>query len=98
MRNSRRYRLNAAECLSAATTCQGDYRSLLVSIAGSWQALARQEEAMEKLLVSWGIAEPARKIVQVLAFQPTSRAAGLIRPREALFASRRQRHQIDTQR
>jgi|HubBroStandDraft_4_1064222.scaffolds.fasta_scaffold293370_3 hypothetical protein len=53
---------------------------------------------MEKLLVSWGIAEPARKIVQVLAFQPTSRAAGLIRPREALFASRRQRHQIDTQR
>ena len=58
MNDARRYRLNAAECLSAANTCHSDHRSLLLSIAGSWYALARQDEATRDLLASWGMAEP----------------------------------------
>jgi len=57
MNDARRYRLNAADCLSAANTCHSD-RSLLLSIAGSWYALARQDEATRDLLASWGMAEP----------------------------------------
>jgi hypothetical protein len=97
MRNSQRYRLNAAECLVAATSCQGDYRGLLVCIAAFWHALARQDEAMEKLLASWEVAEPARQAGQVLAFQPASPTGGSIRRRETLRASRHRRDQIDAQ-
>jgi hypothetical protein len=82
MRNSQRYRLNAAECLVAATSCQGDYRGLLVCIA---------------LLASWEVAEPARQTGQVLAFQPTSRTGGSMRRRDTLRASRHRRDQIDAQ-
>jgi hypothetical protein len=57
MNDPRRYRLNAAECLSAAR--HSDYRSLLLCIATSWLALARQEETTRDLLVSWGVAAPA---------------------------------------
>jgi len=58
MNDARRYRLNVADCLSAANTCHSDHRSLLLSIAGSWYALARQDEATRDLLASWGMAEP----------------------------------------
>ena len=58
MNDARRYRLNAADCMSAANTCHSDHRSLLLSIAGSWYALARQDEATRDLLASWGMAEP----------------------------------------
>jgi hypothetical protein len=61
MNDPRRYRLNAAECLSAASTCHSDYRSLVLSIATSWLALARQEETTRDLLVSWGMAAPAHE-------------------------------------
>jgi hypothetical protein len=57
MNDPRRYRLNAAECLSAAS--HSDYRSLLLCIATSWLALARQEEKTRDLLVSWSVAAPA---------------------------------------
>jgi hypothetical protein len=57
MNDPRRYRLNAAECLSAAS--HSDYRSLLFCIATSWLALARQEETTRDLLASWGVAAPA---------------------------------------
>jgi hypothetical protein len=57
MNDARRYRSNAADCLSAANTCHSDHRSLLLSIAGSWHALARQDEATRDLLASWGMAE-----------------------------------------
>ena len=73
MNNSQRYRLNAAECLLAAKTCRGDYRGLLVSIAAFWHALARQDEAIEALLVNWERAdEPAHEAGRVSAFQTTS--------------------------
>jgi hypothetical protein len=74
MRNSQRHRLKAAECLAAAKLCQGDYRGLLVSIAVFWQWLARQDEAVEKVLVSWEVGEPDRQTGQVLAFRPISPA------------------------
>jgi hypothetical protein len=48
--DARRYRLNAAECPSAAETCHSEHRSLLLSIAASWHALARQDEATRELL------------------------------------------------
>jgi hypothetical protein len=59
MNDPRRYRLNAAECLSVAS--HSDYRSLLLCIATSWLALARQEETTRDLLVSWGVATPAHE-------------------------------------
>jgi hypothetical protein len=83
--------MNAAECLLAATTCQGDYRGLLVSIAASWHALARHDEAIEKLLVSWEATEPARRTGQVFAFRPTSPAVGSICRRDPLCAGGQQR-------
>jgi hypothetical protein len=59
MDNARRYRLNAAECLSAAGRCDSDHRSLLFSVSAGWHALARHDEAMGDLLASWGLAWPA---------------------------------------
>jgi hypothetical protein len=94
MRDSQRCRYNAAECLLAAKSCQGDYAGLLVSIAAFWQALARHDEAVEKLLASWEAALPARQTGQVLAFRPTSQAAGSIRRRDTLLSRRRQRDQV----
>jgi hypothetical protein len=52
--------LGVAECLMASKACQSDYRSLLVSIAALWHALARHDEAMHALLVSWGAAVSAK--------------------------------------
>jgi hypothetical protein len=60
MDDARRYRLNAAECLSAATRCH-EQRGLLLSISAGWYALARQDEAVRGLLESWGIAAPAHE-------------------------------------
>ncbi len=59
MNDPRRYRLNTAECLSAASTCHSDYRSLLLCIATGWLALARQEETTRDPFVSWDVAAPA---------------------------------------
>jgi hypothetical protein len=59
MEHRRRYRSNAAECLSVASTCHSDRRSLLLGIADSWIAPARQEQATRHLLVKWSMAAPA---------------------------------------
>jgi hypothetical protein len=59
MDHARRYRLNAAECLSAASRCHPHYRGQLFCIAASWLSLARQEETTRDLLASWGMALPA---------------------------------------
>jgi len=89
MNNSQRDRLNAAECLLAAKTCRGDYRGLLVSIAAFWHALARQDEAIEALLVNWERAdEPAHEAGRVSAFQTTS-----LGPRDRLWPGLHRRHQ-----
>jgi hypothetical protein len=59
MNDARRYRVNAAECLSAAETCGPTYRRLTLGIATSWLALARQAEAEDELVASWGKASAA---------------------------------------
>ena len=58
MNDRRRYRLNAAECLSVASTSHSDYRSLLLCIATSWLALAREEDV--QLVVQ--VVEPHRVV------------------------------------
>jgi hypothetical protein len=50
--DARRYRLNAAECLSAAERCQLSYRRLAFTIAAYWLALARQQKAVDELLAN----------------------------------------------
>jgi hypothetical protein len=48
MRDSSRYRDNAAACLLAAQEDRlPDYRGLQLSMAVSWLSLARQDEALE---------------------------------------------------
>jgi hypothetical protein len=59
MNDARRYRVNAAECLSAAEKCGPTYRGLTLGIANSWLALARQAEAEDELVASWGKANAA---------------------------------------
>ena len=61
MRDSQRYRYSAQECLLAAKeTSQPHYRKLRLSMASSWLSLARQEEAMDKPLVSRASAESVK--------------------------------------
>jgi hypothetical protein len=38
--HARRYRFNAADCLLAAKACQSENRSLVLSVAAAWYALA----------------------------------------------------------
>jgi len=58
MQDSQRYRYNAAECLKAAhETHQPHYRRLYLLMASSWLSLAHQDDAMDDLLASRGIAE-----------------------------------------
>jgi hypothetical protein len=63
MKDVQRYRMNAAECLSAAERCELPYRGLTLAIAGSWLSLARQQEAMVELLAIWGNASSATSTV-----------------------------------
>jgi hypothetical protein len=59
MHDSQRYRDRATECLLAAQEGREPYyRKLELSMAVSWIALARQDEAMDDLLASWDEAEP----------------------------------------
>jgi hypothetical protein len=51
MNDAQRYRMNAAECLSAAERCGRDYRDLTFAIAASWLSLARHQDSMNELLV-----------------------------------------------
>jgi hypothetical protein len=53
MNDAQRYRMNAAECLSAADRCELPYRRPAVAIAEAWSSLARHEEAMNELLAIW---------------------------------------------
>ena len=58
MNDVQRYRMNAAECLSAAERSGPDYRGLTLAIARSWMSLARQQETMDELLAIWSKARP----------------------------------------
>jgi hypothetical protein len=53
MTDAQRYRINAAECLSAAERYESPYRGLTLAIAASWLSLARQQTAMDQLLAIW---------------------------------------------
>jgi hypothetical protein len=59
MHDSQRYRSNASECLLASyEATQPCYGRLNVSMAALWLALAGQDQAIDDLLASWGVAEP----------------------------------------
>jgi hypothetical protein len=58
MHDSKRYRDNAADCLLVAQDASQPYYRLHVSMAISWLSLARQDEAVDTLLASWGISKP----------------------------------------
>jgi hypothetical protein len=53
MDDAQRYRLNAAECLSAAERYDPPDRDLTLAIAVSWLSLARQQIAMDELVAIW---------------------------------------------
>jgi hypothetical protein len=53
MNDAQRYRMNAAECILAGERCGPAFRDLTFAIAESWLSLARQQEAMDELLVIW---------------------------------------------
>jgi hypothetical protein len=57
MNDAQRYRMNAAECLSAAERSDPAYRGLTLAIAASWLSLARQQEAVDGLLAIWSKAQ-----------------------------------------
>jgi hypothetical protein len=60
MRDSRRYRDSAAECLLASQKAgqpyYSYYRNLFPSMAASWLPLAQQDETIDNLLASWDMA------------------------------------------
>jgi hypothetical protein len=53
MNDTQRFRDYAAERLLSAKKCQPGYRDLFLSISACWHLLARQDEAVNKLLASW---------------------------------------------
>jgi hypothetical protein len=54
LHDSERYRSHAADCLSEAQdACLLDHRNLHLFTAATWLSLARQDEAIEKVIASW---------------------------------------------
>jgi hypothetical protein len=51
MDDARRRRVNAADCLSAAKTCQPGYREIILCVSACWHSLAIQEEATDLLRI-----------------------------------------------
>jgi hypothetical protein len=49
MDDARRYRVNAADCLLAAKSCQPGYRAIILSASACWHSLAIEEEAIDLL-------------------------------------------------
>ena len=59
MLKSQRYRDYATDCvLSALQASEPHCRQLHLSLAASWVELANQDEAVSKLLSSWGVTAP----------------------------------------
>jgi hypothetical protein len=94
MNDAQRYRMNAAECLSAAERCGPPYRGLTFAIAASWLSLERQQETVDELLAicskvqSATAAAPIRPPFQYLR-EPDparSRSNPVSQAREAIFA------------
>jgi hypothetical protein len=49
MNDARRYRVNAADCLLAAKSCQPGYRAIILSVSACWHSLAIEEEVVDLL-------------------------------------------------
>jgi hypothetical protein len=79
MKDAQRYRMNAAECLSAAERCELPYRGLALAVAASWLSLARQQEAMDELLTIWSNAHSATEAAPINIL-PTCTALSSRRP------------------
>jgi hypothetical protein len=79
MNDARRYRMNAAECLLAAKTCEPSYRSILLTISAAWYALAIQDEEIDRLLATWSEPAPVQMpaTAEIFAF-PTSARSVLV--------------------
>jgi hypothetical protein len=53
MNDMQRYRVNGAECLTAAQRCELPHRGLTRALAASWLSVAHQQEAVDELLANW---------------------------------------------
>src|SRR5215211_5613674 len=61
MHDAKGYRSNGSDCLMAAQdACRPGNRGIHLSMAASWLALARESEAMDRLLASWEAAKPVK--------------------------------------
>ena len=76
MNDARRYRMNAAECLLAAKTCEPSYRSILLTISAARYALAIQDEEIDRLLATWSELAPVQMpaTAEILAFPTAARS------------------------
>jgi hypothetical protein len=85
MNDAQRFRMNAAECLSAAERCGTAYPDLTLAIAASWLSLARHQEAMDELLTIWSKAQAATSAAPIrLPFQyPCEPSRARITPLQA---------------
>jgi hypothetical protein len=83
MNDAQRYRMNAAECISAAERCDSTYRDLTFDVAEAWLSLARQQQAIDELLGIWGKALSATSMVpsqQSLQYPPNLHRVALPAP------------------
>jgi hypothetical protein len=85
MNDAQCYRMNAAECLSAAERCGPDYHDLTVCMAETWLALARHQDAMDGLLAVWSEAGSATAPIQCPR-EPSGRRIAALPAREAVSA------------
>jgi hypothetical protein len=80
MKDAQRYRMNAAECLSAAEECELPYCALTLAIVESWLSPARQQQAMDKLLVIWSKANSQTSGLAAVFISRTNRPARTRKP------------------
>jgi hypothetical protein len=91
MNDAQRYRMNAAEWLSAAERCGPAYRDLTVCMAETWPALARHQDALDGLLAIWSEAAPAWAAAPIqppiqYPREPSRRRIDALPAREAISA------------
>jgi hypothetical protein len=74
MHDSQRCRCNVVDCLLAARKSpEPRYQKRYLLSALSWLLLAHQDDTMDQLLASWGIAEPINADGCVLPLLTTGR-------------------------
>jgi hypothetical protein len=67
MNDAQHYRMNAAECLSAAERSKPPYRRLTFAVATSWLLLERQQKALDEL-VAIGSTTPTSAASDVIEY------------------------------